>query len=692
MISSSSLSHRLPLANLVCASLLAISLGCDSRKDATPSRPLDQLPPPPATSDAARWTLKGSTLLNPTGQPDTLRGVDLAGWLDFSIEHLPEAWIDNADKRLDAWSVLARRLDPETLGRLKETHLQTFITESDLATIAAAGLNTLRVPLAWSMTRDPQSALARITPIADLARNHGLHLILALRGPGMEMIRDPNGHHRPGRVWEQPENLAHALSFWEHLATHLAKHPAILAFEPLDEPEDMPAWQRIMLYDELVAAFATFDPDRWLILSDARLGLHALPSPASRGWSNILYAIHSDSPLLQRRTALDLDVPLIVQPLGARTPARQGTDALLNEIDLLNGLGWSWTFSPYKRYATTPATHHAWTGLVPHLPPPAAAREHGIVAAWTHLLEQPVAINPLIPSALAWRTPTPPAPATPTGRTYTSVRDLRSLPAHPSHMWLIRHQGQLAIARWGRGDAIAWNLPSEQGGYRRIGLTGNWDTDTIALQLWVNGVLTLQRERIPPPAHHPAPADIELGSVLLAPGSNQLELRLIHGDAESVLITSTWSEPATAIEPALESALWLRPSSLRPDHQPAPPAIAWNDEPPAFLDLPSSAALLFPLKLRQGGRYRVVGTYSTPNLMSRILIANHDQPLLASFIPTTGSAHRFNQHELGILDLGPGDHLLSISLQSTNSANAGSLRDLRFQRITGMDAPGGSIR
>ncbi|KAI9605533.1 hypothetical protein KEM48_002152 [Puccinia striiformis f. sp. tritici PST-130] len=79
-------------------------------------------------------------------------GVNLGGWLvlePFITPSLFEPYANSAHPVVDEWTLC------ETLGTKAastiENHYKTFITEQDFADIASAGLNWVRLPVAWWM-------------------------------------------------------------------------------------------------------------------------------------------------------------------------------------------------------------------------------------------------------------------------------------------------------------------------------------------------------------------------------------------------------------------------------------------------------------------------------------------------------------------------------------------------------------
>jgi glucan 1,3-beta-glucosidase len=131
-----------------------------------------------------------------------------------------------------------------------ETHLSSWVRESDFAQIAAAGFNSVRVPLGyWNVLAnpdslpafvpsDPRRSLQYLDWAFDLAAQHGLSVLLDLHGaPGSQNGVDHSGCSAGGANWlEVDRNVGLTLRTLEVLAERYAVHPALLGFELVNEP------------------------------------------------------------------------------------------------------------------------------------------------------------------------------------------------------------------------------------------------------------------------------------------------------------------------------------------------------------------------------------------------------------------------------------------------------------------------
>lgn len=136
---------------------------------------------------------------------DLIRGVNLGGWLvtePFICPGLYEAWLDNPAgiDVVDEYTMSQAMGD--RLGEAMEEHYRTFITEQDIAEIAGAGLNWLRIPIGfWAIeTIGDEPYLEGVSWTYFLkalgwARKYGLRVYLDLHGlPGSQ-----NGWNHSGK-------------------------------------------------------------------------------------------------------------------------------------------------------------------------------------------------------------------------------------------------------------------------------------------------------------------------------------------------------------------------------------------------------------------------------------------------------------------------------------------------------------
>jgi glucan 1,3-beta-glucosidase len=186
------------------------------------------------------------------------RGVNLGGWL--VAEHWMTAdaslWNGIEDRFANSgeYTAITKAANPDGIRAKLAEHHTTFISEDDIAQIAAAGLNTIRVPLGfWILGYDSHDqtnqrewqAYTRGTIdyldqlIRLWAKKHNVAVLISLHGAkGSQNGADHSSPASPGHsFWSQyPENVANTIEVTRFLAERYLHDEAFLGIGLLNEP------------------------------------------------------------------------------------------------------------------------------------------------------------------------------------------------------------------------------------------------------------------------------------------------------------------------------------------------------------------------------------------------------------------------------------------------------------------------
>jgi glucan 1,3-beta-glucosidase len=166
--------------------------------------------------------------------------VNLGGWLVL------EKWMND-----DAFSgTFSSAVDQYTFDSLPnsatalESHWSTFFTESDIKTIAATGINALRIPIGyWAYdnadTPYHTGADAYLEKAIGWARNAGMKVWVDCHGsPGSQNGFDNSG--QKGNVdWQEESNLARSIAVLKTMATKYGSMEyadVVVGLEMVNEP------------------------------------------------------------------------------------------------------------------------------------------------------------------------------------------------------------------------------------------------------------------------------------------------------------------------------------------------------------------------------------------------------------------------------------------------------------------------
>jgi len=147
-----------------------------------------------------------------------------------------------------------------TLEAPREGDWGRRLEDGQLATIAAAGFDSIRLPVKWSayaLAEPPYTIDAklmnRVSGILDDATEVGLNVILNIHHYN-EMDQDPDAHRE------------RFLAIWNQIAARFADRPDSIAFEVLNEPHDAltsDKWNAVLA--DAVAVIRTTNPTRKIL-------------------------------------------------------------------------------------------------------------------------------------------------------------------------------------------------------------------------------------------------------------------------------------------------------------------------------------------------------------------------------------------------------------------------------------------
>ncbi|KAI0094429.1 exo-beta-1,3-glucanase [Irpex rosettiformis] len=175
----------------------------------------------------------------------TVRGVNLGGWLVLEPWITPSLFDNTGNPNIvDEWT-FGQLQDRNTALNTLTQHWNTWITESDLAAIAAAGLNHVRIPIGyWAFEVGPgepyiTGQLPYLQKAVTWAGNHGLKVIVDLHGaPGSQNGFDNSGHRVSFPGWHSNStNVQRTDNIIKRIASMFSTNPNVVSIiAPLNEP------------------------------------------------------------------------------------------------------------------------------------------------------------------------------------------------------------------------------------------------------------------------------------------------------------------------------------------------------------------------------------------------------------------------------------------------------------------------
>lgn len=224
----------------------------------------------------------GIFLRNARGKGDIvrLRGVNLGGWLlqESFMSPIPHGWDEYRVR-----AKLTERFGADRAERLVNAFQDAWIVEEDFARMAAAGLNSVRIPIHWQnhmhedgsfkRLRDGSIDFSRIDQAVQAARRHGMYSILDLHGaPGSQNGRDHSGDRRGPLLWDSPAYREQTKTLWREIARRYRHEHAVAGYDLLNEPartNKAKSWDQgiIDFVSELYRVVRSVDPDHVVFFS-----------------------------------------------------------------------------------------------------------------------------------------------------------------------------------------------------------------------------------------------------------------------------------------------------------------------------------------------------------------------------------------------------------------------------------------
>ena len=308
----------------------------------------------------------GKRLVMPDGRTFFVKGINLGLWL------VPEGYMFRFNRKTEAPDQI-RRVFERLLGREGATQFwtrfcDTYISEADIKFIAAAGFNTIRVPLDYRMFVTVGAApefegigYALIDRLIGWAKAAGLHVILDLHAaPGGQVGASHDGGSGFPLLFYVRANQVLTEQLWSTLAQRYRDESTVLGYDLLNEPiapqHDTKYLEPRLepLLERLTAAVRAVAPHQVIFIEGSRWGTtwQALGPPFA---DDLVYTYHSYWASPRRNTIQPqlnfrdrYNVPILITETG------EGSDRWSTAFRKMHeSFGIGWIFWPYKNLELT---------------------------------------------------------------------------------------------------------------------------------------------------------------------------------------------------------------------------------------------------------------------------------------------------------------------------------------------------
>jgi len=215
-------------------------------------------------------TTQGAQLVDGFGQPLTLRGVNLGGWLN--MENFVTGHPANESLMRDA---VRRAIGDDKYQRYFTSFLDNFFTDDDAQFLAETGINSVRIAVNYRHFEDDMNpfvlqgdGIAQLDRVVGICARHGIYAILdmhAVPGSQNHHWHSDNQTHR-ALFWQYVHFQDRAVWLWEQLADHYRDNVWVAGYNLLNEPADESREVVGPFYARLIMAIRAIDPHHTLFV------------------------------------------------------------------------------------------------------------------------------------------------------------------------------------------------------------------------------------------------------------------------------------------------------------------------------------------------------------------------------------------------------------------------------------------
>ena len=285
------------------------------------------------------------------------------------------------DSDLPLRQLLETRFGMGGRDALLDRYEGSWIGEPDIEWLASEGFNLVRIPMGYrALTTGSdlvaptslewnEATFARLDTILAASKANGIWAVLDIQeAPGGQ-----NDYSGPATLYTDPAMQALTVELWTELSRRYADHDEVAMYSLLAEPFSAPDMDASMaVYDQLYQAIRGRGDDHLLVMHDGFMGLQNMPTPASLGWSDVVYSTHLfewgttseadynavmtlDDALWDGAQAAQ-DVPWFIGSFSTMEDADWAYASARDLVDWYEGHGWGWAWWAYKRMDDPDAT------------------------------------------------------------------------------------------------------------------------------------------------------------------------------------------------------------------------------------------------------------------------------------------------------------------------------------------------
>ena len=184
----------------------------------------------------------GTNLVDGNGGKFFIRGTNLGNWLN------PEGYMFgfrkcNSPHFID--EMFRQLVGPEEAANFWAAFKDNYVTEADIAFIAATGANTVRLPFHYKLftaedylgSNDPAEGFRRLDAAIGWCRAHGLKVILDMHDcPGGQTGANIDDSYGYPWLFRSEDLQRQYREIWRAIAARYADEPTVLGYDLMNEP------------------------------------------------------------------------------------------------------------------------------------------------------------------------------------------------------------------------------------------------------------------------------------------------------------------------------------------------------------------------------------------------------------------------------------------------------------------------
>jgi len=292
------------------------------------------------------------------------------------------------------WKLFEKRFSKAQVQELKDAFRSSWINEQDVVAVKNANMNMVRVPFFCQLLEDDDhpgvyrdDGWRWLDAVVGWGRKHGVYILLDMHGvPGGQNDAGHSGVAMRNLLWFRPEWQDRAAALWKAVASRYADEPTVLGYDLMNEPWGAQTPKVLHdFHDRLYKTIREVDSRHIIVMEEGYKQLWTFPSPARRGWTNVVYSLHFYMPRdkgtqpfesLARRLMpqwyllmRSYNVPLFVGEFSSQTEEGGGAAAMEIAFREMNRYGFHWAPWTYKKVDMDPPQSfwglYMWPGKWP---------------------------------------------------------------------------------------------------------------------------------------------------------------------------------------------------------------------------------------------------------------------------------------------------------------------------------------